>query len=158
VLAFALAAATPVAALAPPLPECGAGAMPAAERALFGLAADDWQGYDPSGPAPGFAYYHGFDSSAGIGAEVLVTVLENCATRDRLVARVPEAGLSTEVWYARFEAVLLGVFDRADRNTARAYTLEDIAGFVRDQGAEAEIGKSGYESCACATLTRRGWQ
>lgn len=157
-LALILAlAGVPAVAMPPPLPDCGAGQMTAAERRVFGLGADDWQGYFVVVPASGLALYLG-DLVSDARAEVFgnTVIFEHCASRTRLAARfVPDRMPGGET-YAPAVQLLSRWGDMASTDTAQTYSLDDLAAVGRSFGAQSEITRGGYESCGCRTLTQRG--
>ncbi len=155
-LILALAAA-PVVAMPPPLPDCGAGQMTAAERRVFGLGADDWQGYFVDAPAQGFALYVGsvvIDARAEVYGNTVI--IEHCASRTRLAARFVPDRIPGGETYAAAVQLLTRWGDMASRDTLQSYSFDELAAVGRSLGAQSQITRDGYESCGCRILAQRG--
>jgi hypothetical protein len=98
------------------------------------------EGYSHHTAGSGFVTYEAFEPASGGYAYIL----EYCPDRRQLVMRADPASIDdagAAAAYAMMDEMIYG---------SAPYTMSQMAGRLRDIGADVEIRTVNYQSCACA--------
>lgn len=115
-----------------PLPECMGDALD---------TSYELSDYSPSPLGNGFVWY----TAVEVSTDAWLSILEYCPEQRQLVMRQGMPGDDQ----ALNDAAVLQFQDMVFQS--EAFTMDQMAARLRDMGANAEIRRVSYVSCACAT-------